>query len=208
MDEFDTEEEVRDLDEETEGEGEGDDDGVAAAAAEGWEKEQGNKLEPKKIPLDGQDNVNLGDLLRRTMTIEGKVEFNKEGQEKVSLKGFDYTQNTDGSMVVRDRAGNTFVVAADNTLTVIRANGRVETYKPTQVNYKDGGSVGYSYGEEAGFNLVRKHRGFGRHVDTGVEISANGSQFSTTVQPGRDATYSYTPAPQKVLTQIIKKAAG
>ncbi len=207
MDEHDIKD-VKDVEEENEGEDE--DEGIAAAAAQGWEKstKEQKPVENLKPPfgcIEPGDRIRIQDFVGRQRSIEGNVEFNKEGQEKVSLKGFDYTQNRDGSMVVRDNAGNTFVVAADNTLTVVRAGGQVETYKPTEIMYKDGGSIAYQYPKEAGFNIVRKHRGSGRDTDTGVEITTNSSSFSTTVVPGRAATYSYTPVLQKIQWNTDKK---
>ena len=145
-------------------------------------------------------------LRQRFVPTEGNVEFSKIGQEKVSLKnGFEYTQNNDGSMVVKDTTGNTFIVAADNTLTVVRPGGQVETYKPQISQYKDGGSIGYGYPEEAGFHMVRKARGFGRERDTGVEIQAGSSSLTTVSQPGRPATYSYADIGKRIRSE---KTAG
>lgn len=215
MEDYENEEEDIDIcdDPDTE-EGEGADDGIGNAAAEGW-----NKIGEKKPPVlekppycpgpDAHLENRLHDLLLRSGTQSGEVQFTKAGQERVELNnGFNYTQNTDGSMVVRDTAGNTFVVAADNTLTVVRAGGQVETYKPQLSHYKDGGSVGYGYPAEAGFHMVRKNRGFGREADTGVEINVGNATLSTVVQRGRAATYEYQPAQKDYKSDAIKKVAS
>lgn len=215
MEDYENEEEDIDISEDAEGEENGDaEDGIANAAADGWEK-----FGDKKVPIQEKppfcpgplDHMEDGILnrLARIGTQNGEVQFSKTGQERVELKnGFNYTQNTDGSMVVRDTAGNQFIVAADNTLTVVRPGGQVETYKPQEARYKDGGSIGYGYPEEAGFHLVRKHRGVGRNPDTGVEISTPSGSLSTVSQPGRAATFTYEPTVQKRIIDNLKKVAS
>lgn len=217
MEDYENKEEDIDICEDTEGEEDGDaENGIANAAADGWnkigdKKEQAQLLEKPPFcpgPLDRMEG-RLQNLLERVGTVSGEVQFSKAGQEKVELKnGFNYTQNTDGSMVVRDTAGNQFIVAADNTLTVVRPGGQVETYQPRESRYKDGGSIGYGYPEEAGFHLVRKHRGIGRNPDTGVEITTPTGSLSTVSQPGRVATFSYEPTAQKQRIDNLKKVAS
>lgn len=158
---------------------------------------EGHAPEAKPIKPLADTTATLSELLSEATgpigrrDIVGHLEFSKIGQQKVTMKdGFSFTQNTDGSIVSTSN-GSTFVVSPDNTLTVIRANGEVANYKPQVGYFKDGGSISYSYPQEAGFNLVRKHRGLGNAPDTGVEISAGSAQFSTTVRPGVAATFSY-----------------
>lgn len=210
MEDYERDEEDVDICDDSEGEAESEaDDAIGAAAAESWKKiGDESRLPLNKPPYDctgGSDRMenNLRDLRSLMLTQTGEVQFTKLEQQKVELKnGFSYTQNTDGSMVVRDASGSTFVVAADNTLTVVRPNGQVETYRPTEMRYKDGGSIEYSYGPDAGFNLLRKHRGGRTSADTGVEIRTSDASFSTVVRPGRAATYEYQPEIRNNLKKI------
>lgn len=137
--------------------------------------------------------------------IEGPVEFSKEGQKKVEIKEdviglpklfFQYLENRDGSIVTVAN-GITFIVAKDNTLTVLRANGNVETYRPHERSLDDGGSTQFQYGKNAGFELVRKHRyaesesDRNQEFDTGVEINVGNIQLQTRLIPEHNASFVY-----------------
>src|SRR5262249_34515721 len=102
--------------------------------------------------------------------VPGYVEFNKDDQVEVNLKDFKFKQNPDGSMTFNSQ-GDQFIVAADNTLTIVRQNGKVETHKPEVRNNLVDGSTSLLY-RDAGLWVDRKHDPTGKKgdYDTGVTV--------------------------------------